>query len=114
MVLAISHFLHYLLILQASELRYNELVTQVPESTRPLLRQIEAMQVLVPCIWPFFKKLVSCFFCCLFLVYVSHFCFVSILGLSAFIAFSVNQFHVNIHRRQLLEGKKLGLVWREP
>ncbi|CAN6336830.1 unnamed protein product [Urochloa humidicola] len=29
---------------QASELRYNELVTQVPESTRPLLRQIEAMQ----------------------------------------------------------------------
>ncbi|XP_071675280.1 golgin candidate 5 isoform X3 [Lolium perenne] len=30
---------------QASELRYNELVTQVPESTRPLLRQIEAMQV---------------------------------------------------------------------
>jgi TATA element modulatory factor len=33
-------------MLQASELRYNELVTQVPESTRPLLRQIEAMQVL--------------------------------------------------------------------
>ncbi|XP_072970759.1 golgin candidate 5 [Typha angustifolia] len=29
---------------QASELRYNELITQVPESTRPLLRQIEAMQ----------------------------------------------------------------------
>ncbi|KAG0499144.1 hypothetical protein HPP92_003835 [Vanilla planifolia] len=29
---------------QASELRYNELVTQVPDSTRPLLRQIEAMQ----------------------------------------------------------------------
>lgn len=29
---------------QASELRYNELVTEVPESTRPLLRQIEAMQ----------------------------------------------------------------------
>ncbi|XP_066166714.1 golgin candidate 5 isoform X2 [Oryza sativa Japonica Group] len=29
---------------QSSELRYNELVTQVPESTRPLLRQIEAMQ----------------------------------------------------------------------
>ncbi|KAJ3670842.1 hypothetical protein LUZ60_008268 [Juncus effusus] len=29
---------------QASEMRYNELVTQVPESTRPLLRQIEAMQ----------------------------------------------------------------------
>ncbi|XP_039121687.1 golgin candidate 5 isoform X2 [Dioscorea cayenensis subsp. rotundata] len=29
---------------QASELRYNELVAQVPESTRPLLRQIEAMQ----------------------------------------------------------------------
>ncbi|KAG8086397.1 hypothetical protein GUJ93_ZPchr0010g10717 [Zizania palustris] len=29
---------------QASELRYDELVTQVPESTRPLLRQIEAMQ----------------------------------------------------------------------
>jgi hypothetical protein len=41
----LSHFHH--LILQASELRYNELVTQVPESTRPLLRQIEAMQVLV-------------------------------------------------------------------
>ncbi|CAL9092350.1 unnamed protein product [Musa textilis] len=29
---------------QASELRYTELITQVPESTRPLLRQIEAMQ----------------------------------------------------------------------
>ncbi|KAK8939973.1 Golgin candidate 5 [Platanthera guangdongensis] len=29
---------------QASELRYNELITQVPDSTRPLLRQIEAMQ----------------------------------------------------------------------
>ncbi|XP_062180387.1 golgin candidate 5-like [Phragmites australis] len=29
---------------QSSELRYNELVTQVPDSTRPLLRQIEAMQ----------------------------------------------------------------------
>ncbi|KAJ8512595.1 hypothetical protein OPV22_003029 [Ensete ventricosum] len=29
---------------QASELRYNELITQVPESTQPLLRQIEAMQ----------------------------------------------------------------------
>ncbi|KAL5230141.1 hypothetical protein ABZP36_028917 [Zizania latifolia] len=29
---------------QGSELRYDELVTQVPESTRPLLRQIEAMQ----------------------------------------------------------------------
>ncbi|WOK98543.1 golgin candidate 5 [Canna indica] len=29
---------------QASELRYTELSTQVPESTRPLLRQIEAMQ----------------------------------------------------------------------
>nr|XP_010924582.1 golgin candidate 5 isoform X2 [Elaeis guineensis] len=29
---------------QASELRYNELIAQVPESTRPLLRQIEAMQ----------------------------------------------------------------------
>jgi len=57
-----NHFslssLFYFLILQASELRYNELVTQVPESTRPLLRQIEAMQVLVPCIWPFIK---TCF-----------------------------------------------------
>ena len=30
---------------QASERRCEELVTQVPESTRPLLRQIEAMQV---------------------------------------------------------------------
>ncbi|RWW37991.1 hypothetical protein BHE74_00056818 [Ensete ventricosum] len=30
---------------QASELRYTELITQVPESTRPLLRQIEAMQI---------------------------------------------------------------------
>ncbi|PKA62883.1 Golgin candidate 5 [Apostasia shenzhenica] len=29
---------------QESELRYNELITQVPDSTRPLLRQIEAMQ----------------------------------------------------------------------
>ncbi|KAK1289155.1 Golgin candidate 5 [Acorus calamus] len=29
---------------QASELRCEELITQVPESTRPLLRQIEAMQ----------------------------------------------------------------------
>lgn len=29
---------------QASELQYNELITQVPDSTRPLLRQIEAMQ----------------------------------------------------------------------
>ncbi|XP_020687505.1 golgin candidate 5 isoform X1 [Dendrobium catenatum] len=29
---------------QASELRYNELITQVPDSTRPLLRQIEVMQ----------------------------------------------------------------------
>ncbi|XP_020579363.1 golgin candidate 5 isoform X2 [Phalaenopsis equestris] len=29
---------------QASELRYNELLTEVPDSTRPLLRQIEAMQ----------------------------------------------------------------------
>ncbi|XP_020266591.1 golgin candidate 5 [Asparagus officinalis] len=29
---------------QASELRYNELVAEVPDSTRPLLRQIEAMQ----------------------------------------------------------------------
>ncbi|XP_064961088.1 golgin candidate 5-like [Musa acuminata AAA Group] len=29
---------------QASELRYTELITQVPESTQPLLRQIEAMQ----------------------------------------------------------------------
>lgn len=45
---------------QASELRYNELVTQVPESTRPLLRQIEAMQVFVlPQIFPFLATL-SC------------------------------------------------------
>ncbi|KAJ6792382.1 putative golgin candidate 5 isoform X1 [Iris pallida] len=29
---------------QASEMRYNELVTQVPDSTRPLLRQIESIQ----------------------------------------------------------------------
>nr|XP_009387965.1 PREDICTED: golgin candidate 5-like [Musa acuminata subsp. malaccensis] len=29
---------------QGSELRYTELITQVPESTQPLLRQIEAMQ----------------------------------------------------------------------
>ncbi|CAL9087561.1 unnamed protein product [Musa textilis] len=29
---------------QASELHYTELITQVPESTQPLLRQIEAMQ----------------------------------------------------------------------
>lgn len=32
--------------IQASERRCEELVTQVPDSTRPLLRQIEAMQVL--------------------------------------------------------------------
>ena len=31
--------------IQASERRCEELITQVPESTRPLLRQIEAMQV---------------------------------------------------------------------
>ena len=30
---------------QASEHRCEEVVTQLPESTRPLLRQIEAMQV---------------------------------------------------------------------
>ncbi|GFP81860.1 golgin candidate 5 [Phtheirospermum japonicum] len=32
---------------QASERRCEELITQVPDSTRPLLRQIEAMQVLL-------------------------------------------------------------------
>ena len=31
--------------IQASERRCEELITQVPESTRPLLRQLEAMQV---------------------------------------------------------------------
>ncbi|PWA38351.1 TATA element modulatory factor 1 TATA binding protein [Artemisia annua] len=31
--------------LQASERQCEELVTQVPESTRPLLRQIEAIQI---------------------------------------------------------------------
>ena len=31
--------------IQASERRCEELITQVPDSTRPLLRQIEAMQV---------------------------------------------------------------------
>lgn len=32
-------------VIQASERRCEELITQVPDSTRPLLRQIEAMQV---------------------------------------------------------------------
>jgi hypothetical protein len=31
--------------LQAAEVRYEELVTRMPDSTRPLLRQIEALQV---------------------------------------------------------------------
>jgi hypothetical protein len=30
---------------QAAEVRYEELVTRMPDSTRPLLRQIEALQV---------------------------------------------------------------------
>lgn len=60
-ILVVSHTLLLVVILdlrlvftfchlQASELRYTELITQVPESTRPLLRQIEAMQVMYFCL----------------------------------------------------------------
>uniref|UniRef100_A0A453CRK7 Uncharacterized protein n=1 Tax=Aegilops tauschii subsp. strangulata TaxID=200361 RepID=A0A453CRK7_AEGTS len=56
----------------ANKLWYNELATQVPESTRPLLRQIAAC---------------------------TYWCF--------------NRFFLVVWN-QLLEGKKLGLVRREP
>ncbi|MBA0864530.1 hypothetical protein Goshw_003927 [Gossypium schwendimanii] len=44
---------------QASERRCEELITQVPESTRPLLRQIEAMQVVV--LWLMYVLFVETF-----------------------------------------------------
>lgn len=86
------------IVIQASERRCEELITQVPDSTRPLLRQIEAMQVHLHLI-----DLIMCG--CIFAVYISmvHIfvrCF-SYLTTSCF---------PNCDRRILLEGPKLGLL----